>query len=61
MSNKRIPGANWTHRFNSGLYKAGQDRLIPPSEPVDRDPCQRCGVRHDIGCHHSRSRLGMVL
>jgi hypothetical protein len=28
---------------------------------VDRDPCQRCGVRHDIGCHHSRAPLGMTL
>jgi hypothetical protein len=28
---------------------------------VDRDPCQRCGVRHDIGCRHSQAPLGMVL
>lgn len=27
---------------------------------VDRDPCQRCGVRADIGCGHSRAPLGMA-
>lgn len=49
--------------YASGVRKAGvaADRIVPPSEPVDRDPCQRCGVRHDIGCHHSRVPLGMVL
>lgn len=36
------------------------DRIIPPTDPVDRDPCQRCGVRRDFGCHHSRQQLGMV-
>jgi hypothetical protein len=28
---------------------------------VDRDPCPRCGTRRDIGCNHSRTRLGMML
>ena len=28
---------------------------------VDRDPCQRCGVRHDVGCHHTRAPVGMTL
>lgn len=49
--------------FAAGFRKAGQaaDRLIPPTEPVDRDPCPRCGVRRDIGCGHSPERLGMIL
>lgn len=50
-----------TGRVRAGLRDADCDRLIPPTEPVDRDPCQRCGVRHDIGCKHSRVPLGMVL
>jgi hypothetical protein len=52
--------AGW---YAAGMRKAGrkEDRLIPPTEPVDRDPCPRCGVRHDIGCHHSRAPIGMVL
>lgn len=32
---------------------------LPPT--VDRDPCQRCGVRHDIGCHHTRAPVGMMM
>jgi hypothetical protein len=36
-----------------------QDKDCQPR--VDRDPCQRCGVRHDIGCNHSRAPLGMTL
>jgi hypothetical protein len=27
---------------------------------VDRDPCQRCGVRHDIGCKHNPAPVGMM-
>lgn len=27
----------------------------PIAERVDRDPCVMCGVRTDIGCHHTRS------
>jgi hypothetical protein len=38
---------------------APDDKFLPPK--VDRDPCPRCGVRHDIGCNHSRAPLGMVL
>lgn len=34
--------------------------LAPPPaplpEPVDRDPCPRCGVRADFGCAHSLRR-----
>lgn len=52
-----------TGRFLAGFTKANlsDNRIIPPTEPVDRDPCQRCGVRRDIGCNHSRVPLGMVL
>jgi hypothetical protein len=28
---------------------------------TNRDPCQRCGCRGDIGCGHSKAPLGMVL
>lgn len=30
---------------------------VPPSPPVYRDPCPRCGVRADIGCGHSGRAL----
>lgn len=30
-----------------------------PEQLVDRDPCPRCGVRGDIGCHHNRAPMGM--
>ena len=39
-------------------------RDIPASmlpTPVDRDPCPRCGVRRDIGCHHSLAPLGIAM
>jgi hypothetical protein len=49
-----------TGRFLSGLFKAGGDP-VPPTDPVNRDPCQRCGVRADIGCACNKARLGMVL
>lgn len=50
-------------RKAAGIHNADflADRLIPPTDPVDRDPCPRCGVRRDIGCGHSLERLGMVL
>lgn len=50
-------------RKAAGLMKASlrQERLEPPSAPVNRDPCPRCGVRRDIGCEHTPCRLGMVL
>jgi len=52
-----------TGRYLSGIIKAKrkEDQLIPPTEPVDRDPCPRCGVRRDIGCGHSLAPLGTVL
>lgn len=31
---------------------------LPPV--VDRDPCQRCGVRADFGCAHTRVPVGMM-
>lgn len=39
----------------------GLPEVRPLPQPVDRDPCPRCGVRHDVGCNHSRAPLGMVL
>lgn len=47
----------------AGLRKAGRkaDRVVAPTMPVDRDPCPRCGVRGDIPCGHSKTRLGTVL
>lgn len=51
-----------TGRFQAGLLRTDAElRIVPPTDPVDRDPCDRCGVRRDIGCGHSRVRLGMVL
>jgi hypothetical protein len=51
-------------RGPSGRKSAGimRDRELRPNAPppVDRDPCQRCGVRHDIGCKHSRAPVGMT-
>lgn len=38
-----------------------EKRLFNLPAAVDRDPCQRCGVRHDIGCRHSRAPLGMIM
>lgn len=56
------------HYSDTGMWAAGirkaacrDDRIVPPTEPVDRDPCPRCGVRRDIGCGHSLAPLGMVL
>lgn len=61
-----LPG--YHRRENMGRRAAGiakptiqSERIVPPTLPVDRDPCQRCGVRRDIGCNHSRVPLGMVL
>lgn len=34
-----------------------QDRIVPPTAPVYRDPCPRCGVRGDVRCGHTASRL----
>lgn len=56
------------HKATFGMFAAGQrkaalacDRIIPPTEPVDRDPCPRCGVRRDYGCSHSLAPLGTML
>lgn len=40
-------------------HQVVEDKANQPR--VDRDPCQRCGVRHDIGCHHTRAPVGMIL
>jgi len=34
---------------------ASRLRQEPTQQPVDRDPCWRCGVRADVGCVHSRA------
>lgn len=44
--------------------RTAQEQHLPPlprSSPaaVSRDGCPRCGVRGDIGCKHSRERLGV--
>lgn len=54
MTRARLDGTGWAA---SGLVRAGriEDRVIPSTDPVDRDPCWRCGVRTDVGCTHSRS------
>lgn len=42
--------------YAAGIRKAGKaaDRRVPPTDPVDRDPCSFCGVRSDFGCRHQR-------
>jgi hypothetical protein len=49
-----------TGRFLAGVSKTEQ-RIVPPTRPVNRDPCQRCGARGDFDCGHSKVRLGMIL
>lgn len=49
-------------RQRSSARAAGCTPDLDPPIPetrVDRDPCPRCGVRADIGCAHSRSRISM--
>lgn len=46
-------------RKAAGIMVDREDRTNAPA-PVDRDPCARCGVRHDIGCHHTRQPIGMT-
>jgi hypothetical protein len=53
------PGYTAKRRLKSAQHRATRDYESTPR--VDRDPCQRCGVRHDVGCNHSRAPLGMVL
>jgi len=45
-------------RTAAGIRRA--EPVIPLAPPVDRDPCPRCGTRHDIGCRHSRAPVGMM-
>ena len=49
-----------TGRFIAGIRKASHsdNRIVPPTEPVYRDPCQRCGARGDYDCGHAPVRLG---
>lgn len=54
--------ANIAGRRAAGLSSADTGRRFTDDQPrVDRDPCPRCGVRHDIGCGHSRAPLGMMM
>jgi len=47
----------------AGLWE--RKRPEKPKEPlvqhiyVSRDPCQRCGVRGDIGCRHNPAPISM--
>lgn len=55
-SEKRSRRKSRARRPSSEVEK---ERMAQPR--VDRDPCQRCGVRRDIGCYHTRAPVGMVL
>jgi hypothetical protein len=49
-------------RIEKSITAAARRRPDPePDQFVNRDPCPRCGVRADIGCSHSKVRLGTVL
>lgn len=55
------PGYSEQRREKSMAYREAI-RIEPRADQyVDRDPCERCGVRHDIGCKHTRAPLGMTL
>lgn len=49
-----------TGRNAAGIRRERKEIVLPPPVPC-RDPCPRCGVRRDIGCHHTLAPLGMVL
>lgn len=49
------PARSYLKQPSAGRVIAS-DGSIP--EPVDRDPCFRCGVRGDIGCRHRPARDG---
>lgn len=49
----KVPAAPRPYVRQAGAGRA-ETPITPLSEPVDRDPCFRCGVRRDIGCRHSR-------
>ena len=55
--------AVYNHLKLAGLVgptrQLGEPVEIPEAQFVDRDPCPRCAVRRDVGCHHSRAPLGM--
>lgn len=66
---RRLRAGRLLPPYGSGR-RIGNPRRKSPTEAddarsamprVDRDPCPRCGVRHDVGCNHSRAPLGMVL
>jgi hypothetical protein len=46
-----------TGRFAAGVMRI-EPRIVPPTQPVDRDPCPRCGARGNYDCGHSRVRFG---
>lgn len=46
---------------NAAGIRRERKTIIPPPPIPCRDPCPRCGVRRDYGCHHSLAPLGMVL
>jgi hypothetical protein len=46
-------------RENAGSKLLSADEIV--ARRVDRDACLRCGVRHDIGCKHSRAPVGMMM
>lgn len=32
---------------------------VDDADRVNRDPCPRCGIRADVGCHHSHNPISM--
>lgn len=48
-------------RAAEAARRTAAEAEIEARERVHRDPCPRCGVRADIGCMHSPTRLGTVL
>lgn len=54
--------APYKHRARRGpveIAQATKEASVP--DPVGRDPCPRCGVRGDIGCHHRKARLAAAV
>lgn len=42
-------------RDTRGYHSAGERQPDTWPEPIERDPCFRCGVRADVGCRHRPS------
>lgn len=49
IAGAEIPRAR---RYDVSMAPEVRVSPVPPTLPVDRDPCFRCGVRGDLGCAH---------